>query len=187
MINQFYNQYEDPNNMVNSYLDLDMESDFHYNDEFQTNVISNENLESYVLDKTISFRNYPRIIENKKCKINMTVLPKNMDSTADSSFNISILEKSLESFDINKTDTNNSTNFTTSLINNNSKEMIHEILAENKSVSTPVCGNIELDSTLVTFCDLNKVNNSSIVNNNNELYYNNPQIANVSQNIGMYI
>lgn len=37
-----------------------------------------------------------------------------MDSTADSSFNISILDKSLEFFDINVTDTNNSINFNTS-------------------------------------------------------------------------
>lgn len=68
---EMINQYENPNNMVNSYSDLNVESDFYYHDEFQ-NVITNKNLESYVLDKTISSRNYPRIIEDKKCKINMS-------------------------------------------------------------------------------------------------------------------
>lgn len=187
MIKQSHNQHEDPNNIVNSYLYLDVESDFHYNNELQTNAITNENLKSYVLDETKFSRNYPRIIEDKKCKINMTILPKSMDSTADSLPNISILEKALELSNINVTDTNNSTNFSTSLIINNSKEMIHKILAENKSVSTSVCGNTELDSTLVTFCDLNEVNNFSTVNNNGESYYNNPQIANISQNTGICI
>lgn len=65
--------------------------------------------------------------------------------------------------------------------------MIHDILAKNKSVSAPVCRNTELDNILVSFCDLNEVNNFSIVNNNDELHYNNSQITNMSQNTGMYM
>lgn len=187
MINQFYNQYEDPN-IVNSYLDLNVQSDFHYNDELQTNIITNnENLGSvdkiYGLDNTNSSRNYPRIIENKECKINMTILPKRMDLT--DSCNKSILDNSLKFSDINVTDVENSINFNTSLIDN-SKKITHEILAENKFLSTSVCENTELDNTLVTFCDLMEFNNLSTVNNNDKLYYN-PQIANVSQHTGMYI
>lgn len=101
MINEFHNQYEDPN-MVNSYLDLNVQSDFHYNDELQTNIVTNnENLGSvktYGLDKTKSPRNYPRIVENKKCKINMTILSKRMNLT--DSVNISNLDNSLELSDI---------------------------------------------------------------------------------------
>ncbi|XP_067208923.1 uncharacterized protein [Linepithema humile] len=80
MINQVQNQHKDPNNITNSYLDLDVESDFYYNDKFQADITTNKNLKSSVLDQTKSSRNYPRIIENKKCKINMLVLPKRLDS-----------------------------------------------------------------------------------------------------------
>ncbi|XP_067210123.1 uncharacterized protein [Linepithema humile] len=184
MINQVQNQHKDPNNITNSYLDLDVESDFYYNDKFQADITTNKNLKSSVLDQTKSSRNYPRIIENKKCKINMLVLPKSMDSTADSSFNTSILEKSLELSDINISDINISdinifdTNVTDT---NNSKKTNHEILAQNKSMFTSVYGETDLDTTLITLCGLNEVK-SSIVNNNGELCYNNPQVANVSLN-----
>lgn len=102
MINQFHNQDEDPN-IINSYLDLNVQSDFHYNDELQTTIVTNnEHLGSvdktYGLDKTKSSRNYPQIVENKKCKINMTILPKKIDIT--DSFNISNLDNSLELSDI---------------------------------------------------------------------------------------
>ncbi|XP_029171229.1 AAC-rich mRNA clone AAC11 protein-like isoform X3 [Nylanderia fulva] len=64
--------------------------------------------------------------------------------------------------------------------------MIHEVLAENKSTFTSITENTELDSTIVPFCDLNGVKNSSInndINNNdNKLYCSNSQIENVSQN-----
>lgn len=188
MINQVQNQHKDPNNITNSYLDLDVESDFYYNDKFQADITTNKNLKSSVLDQTKSSRNYPRIIENKKCKINMLVLPKSMDSTADSSFNTSILEKSLELSDINISDINISdinifdTNVTDT---NNSKKTNHEILAQNKSMFTSVYGETDLDTTLITLCGLNEVK-SSIVNNNGELCYNNPQVANVSLNTGIY-
>ncbi|XP_029170335.1 uncharacterized protein LOC114940025 isoform X2 [Nylanderia fulva] len=98
-INQFHIQHEESNTIVNSYLDLDVKSDFH-NDKLQSNVITNENLQSHTLDKTKSSKNYPRIIEDKKCKINMTILSKSSDTTANSSCNTSILGN-LELSDVN--------------------------------------------------------------------------------------
>lgn len=180
---KFPNQHEDSSNTINSYLELDVESDSRYNNELQTNAITNENCRNYVGETEPSRNSTPRIIENKECEINMIVLPKSIDSTADSNFDISVLKKSLEFSDINVTDANNSINFSTSLSNNSIEEMIHEILTEDKAISTSVCESIELD-TPVTFCDLNEVNNS-IVNNNGKLYYSSSQVANVSQNIGI--
>ncbi|XP_029156063.1 probable cyclin-dependent serine/threonine-protein kinase DDB_G0292550 [Nylanderia fulva] len=193
-INQFHIQHEESNTIVNSYLDLDVKSDFH-NDKLQSNVITNENLQSHTLDKTKSSKTYPRIIEDKKCKINMTILSKSSDTTANSSCNTSILGN-LELSDVNLSDVNvsdmngidinNFENCGTNLNNNNGEEMIHEVLAENKSTFTSITENTELDSTIVPFCDLNGVKNSSInndINNNdNKLYCSNSQIENVSQN-----
>jgi len=181
MINQFpCNQHRDPNNIANSHLDLDTESDFSYNNS-QT-VISNKNLKISELDQTESSRK-PRIIENKKCKINMNILPKCMTpAIADISFNTSILEEFSELSDINISDIHISDiNITDT---NNNKEMINEIQTETESISTAVYGDTELDTTLVTLCDLNEVK-SSIAKNNCELYYNS-QIANVSQNTGTH-
>ncbi|NEV49184.1 hypothetical protein EUZ93_01510 [Wolbachia pipientis] len=61
---------------------MNVESDFHYN-KLQTNIAINEFEKNFLLDKTTSSRNYPRIIKNKKYEINITVLPKSMDLTAD--------------------------------------------------------------------------------------------------------
>lgn len=182
MINQIHNRHNDPNNIAISHLDLDVESDFQFNDKFQTNVITNENLKSSALEIKSS-KKYPQIIENKECKINMTILPKSMDSTADSSLNISISEKSLEFSDINTSDINISDINVIDI--NNSKEMNYKILAENKSMSTSVYRDTELDTALVTLHGLNEVK-SSTVNDNGELNYNNSQVANVSQNTGIY-
>ncbi|XP_029156960.1 myb-like protein D [Nylanderia fulva] len=125
----------------------------------------------------------------------MTILSKSSDTTANSSCNTSILGN-LELSDVNLSDVNvsdmngidinNFENCGTNLNNNNGEEMIHEVLAENKSTFTSITENTELDSTIVPFCDLNGVKNSSInndINNNdNKLYCSNSQIENVSQN-----
>lgn len=134
MINQF--QHEDLN-VINSDLEL----------------------KSY---ETKSSRNYPRIIENKQCKINIAVLSNSMESSANSSLNISMLKKSLQLSEINVSDAKSSTNCSTNLINDNSKEVIkNDEIVENKFMFTS--------------------------NNNDESCYNDPQFANVSQKTGMYI
>jgi len=106
IINQVSYQHTDSNNIVNLYLDLDTKSDFYDNDK-QTNVRTNETLNSSVVDTELetildtvlqaeSSITYPQIIENTECQINMTVLQKSMDSTANDSSNTSILQKSSE-------------------------------------------------------------------------------------------
>lgn len=188
MINQVSNQHEDPNNIENSYLDLDIKSDFCYSDK-QTNVITNETLKSSVSDEVESSRKFPRIIENKKCKVNMTVLQKSVASTADDSFNTSILQESLQFSDTNISDINISDinifdiNVTDTV--NNIREMNDKIPTENKFISAAVYRDSELDTTSVTLSDLNEV--KSLIVNNGELYCNNPQVANVSKNTGIYI
>lgn len=79
---------------------MNVELDFNHNDKLQTNVIINEIVENSLLDKTTVSRNYPRIIKNEKCNINITILPKSTDLTAHDSFDTSILDKSLELSDI---------------------------------------------------------------------------------------
>lgn len=138
-------------------------------------------------DKIKSSKNYPRIIENKKCNINMTtILTESIDSTMDNSFfnisNTSILKKPSQLLDI--TDGKRSMDFSTSF-NNNSTEIINEIPTENKDVSTLVCEDRGLNSTLPTFYHLNDLT-SFTVKKDDELYCNNPQVTNASQNTGVY-
>jgi len=110
----------------------------------------------------------------------MNVLQKSMDSTADDSFNTSILQKSSEHSNINISDIN-----ITDTISN-STTMNDKILAKNKSIFTFFYENTELDTTFTDFSDLNEVK-FSIMNNNSKLYCNNHQVAHVLQNTGKYI
>lgn len=55
------------------------------------------------------------------------------------------------------------------------------MLAENKSISTAAYGDTVLDTTLMTLNDLNEVK----FFNNDELYYNNPQV--MSHKIQVYM
>jgi len=168
---------------------LDIKSDFYDNNK-QINVRTNEALNNSVIDielETIldtvlqaeSSTTYPQIIENTECQINMTVLQKSVDSTANDSFNTSILQKFSEHSNINISDINITDTISNSTIMND------KIPAKNTSISTSFYGDTELDMTLTDFSDLNEVK-SSIVNNNTELYCNNHQVAHVLQNTDIY-
>lgn len=86
-----------------------------------------------------SSRIFPRIIENKKCNIKISVLSTNTDSTTDSSFNIRNSDKAVGLSNINMTTTKSFTSL-----------------------------NTESDCNLVVFCNdtLSAANNDKLCYNN---------------------